>query len=80
MSEDYKIEVDIPVPSLSYKTDGWLKLYDKMNVGDSILFKDYFKGRQFCGAIQNYRGKGNLRSHILNKQNHVRVWRILNRF
>jgi hypothetical protein len=72
----YKIEKGVPVPPLKYKTQKWLDLYDQMEIGDSYLFEDYFKSVNFRGAVYNYRGSGHLKSHILNKDNHVRIWRV----
>jgi len=72
----YKIEKGIKIPTLNYTTEKWLKLFNKMKKGDSVLFKSYSESMQFRGVINNRLGRGFYKSHILNRENHVRVWRL----
>jgi len=76
MANDYKIEKNIPIPSIQQNRSRWKDLINKMNVGDSVVVNVTQRSALIWAArmagkyiiTRNITEKGKIRVWLINKK------------
>jgi len=74
--QEIKIEKNIPVPHISHRSGYWLDLLGKMEISDSILFKEHKTSHSLCKRIYDPAKKLNMRFTCRKDGTGIRIWRI----